>query len=110
FLSSASSAYEKGRRRQAPRVTIAQRSARLGRDLLGIARRLVAEVRPEPPLDLGERHALADRIVLDLVAAHASDREEARLRMSEIDPAHARPGDHRARLRQRDTGVLGAQQ
>src|SRR3954463_344507 len=71
---------------------------------------LVPEIRPQPTLDLVERHVLARRVVLDLVAADAADREIARLRMREVDAADARARHHRERLGERDPDLLGAEQ
>src|SRR5712691_6887959 len=71
---------------------------------------LVGQVGPEPALGLGERDALAGAVILDLVESHAADREVARLRVVEVDAAHARAGDRRERLRQLHAGALGPQQ
>src|SRR5438093_13748434 len=51
---------------------------------------LVAQIRPEPALDLLQRHPLARGVVLDLVSPEPADREVARERMGEVDPAHRR--------------------
>ena len=54
--------------------------------------RLVAQVGRQPALDLGDGHALAAGVVLDLVAADAAEVEVARLRVGEVDAAHAGGG------------------
>src|SRR2546425_5730912 len=110
----------KKRRRRAPSATLAECPARLvknrlgegsGRDLLGVATaRVVREIRAKPALHVCERQPLAGGIVLDLVAADAADGEIPRLRMPQVDAAHARCRDHRARLRERDADVFGAEQ
>src|SRR5215510_264993 len=67
----------------------------------GRARRLriVSEVRGEPALDRLDRNALPSRVVLDLITREASHREVARLRVSQVDAAHARRREHGERLR-----------
>src|SRR5215471_21152651 len=50
---------------------------------------LVSQVRPEPMLRLGHRHASAGGVILDLVAVDPPNREVARLGVCEVDAAHA---------------------
>ncbi len=54
---------------------------------------LVAEVGGQPALRLRERHPLAARVVLHLVAAEAADAEVARRGMREVPPAHGGRAD-----------------
>src|SRR5690606_32767953 len=58
----------------------------------------IAEVRPEPTLNLRDTHALSLRIFLNLIASNPADIEIARFGMREIDPAHARGRTHREAL------------
>src|SRR4051794_2659076 len=51
--------------------------------------RVVAEVGREPALGLGDREALPAGVVGDLVAPDAADGEVPRLRMGQVDAAHA---------------------
>ena len=71
---------------------------------------LVPEVRSEPPLRLLGRLAPALRVVLDLVAPDAPDREVPRLRVRQVQAADRCRRRHRERLRQRDAGSIGAEQ
>ncbi len=50
--------------------------------------RHVVQHRPEPPLHFTDVHALARRIVLDLVALDLGDAEVMRVGMSDVDAAH----------------------
>ena len=49
--------------------------------------RVVPQVRRQPAFNVADRHALARRVVLNLVARDEVDREIARLRVGEIKPA-----------------------
>src|SRR5204862_7995806 len=62
------------------------------------------EIRPQPALRLGDRHALPRRVVLDLVASDAADGEVAGLRVAEVEPADARSGQRGERLGQLQPG------
>src|SRR5689334_24652954 len=68
--------------------------------------RLVVQVGPEPAFDLADRHAFARVVVLDLIAIDLAEAEVTRLRVSEVEAAHARAGPHRARLGEHHAGVL----
>src|SRR5262245_17670388 len=72
--------------------------------------RLVREVLTEPPLGLGERHALPLRVVGDLVATHPPDREVARLRVAEVETADARTRCRRVRLGEPDARLVCGEQ
>src|SRR5262245_53790802 len=65
-------------------------------DLCRRQRRLVRKVRCQPPLGLDDVDSLSLRVVLQLVAADATDVEVLCLRMREIQTAHRRGRDHRA--------------
>src|SRR5262245_42347678 len=56
--------------------------------------RLIGQIRREPALHALHRFALATRVARNLIVAESADREIARLRMREIQPAHAGRGDH----------------
>src|SRR5262249_25490326 len=71
---------------------------------------LVAEVRPQPAFDLLERLAFPARVVLDLVAADASDGEVARFGMSQIEAADARTRRGRVALGEVEPGLTGSEQ
>src|SRR5262245_30827806 len=62
--------------------------------------RLVAEVGPQPALDLGLGHPLAAGVVLDLVAADLADREVARLGVAEVEAGDRGGRGHGEGLRQ----------
>src|SRR3954451_23394621 len=82
-----------------------------GTGVLLFVLRAVAEVGREPSLRLLDRPALAPRIVLDLVAAEATQHEVPRLRVREVQAAHRRPRPHGHALGELDAGVdLGVEQ
>src|SRR6056297_2575547 len=81
-----------------------------GRILARRAVRRVAEAGGQPFLRVGQVHALAPRVVLDLVGAEPADTEIARLGVGEIHPRHGRGGPHRERFCQPEAGVLGGLQ
>src|SRR5262249_20041397 len=93
----------------APRPETKSRVALLRR---GSAGRLgiVAHVRSQPALGLVHADSLAPSVVLDLIARDPPDGEVARLRMAEIQPAHARRRQHRERLRQAHPGGARVEQ
>src|SRR6478672_7942713 len=72
--------------------------------------RLVGEVLAEPALALGEGDPLSLRVVRDLIATDATDGEVARLRMAEVEAAHARPRRRRIGLREPDARPPGFEQ
>src|SRR5688572_29635859 len=55
---------------------------------------VVVEVRAQPALDLLERHLLAQMVIQDLIALDLAEAEVARLRMGEIEAAHAGARPH----------------
>src|SRR5215469_2192443 len=65
----------------------------------------VVQVRGEPALDFGNSHTLALMIVEHLIFLYLPNREVTRLRMGEIEPAHARTRPHCKRLRDPHAGV-----
>jgi hypothetical protein len=69
-------------------------------------RRLVAEVGTEPALHFLGPSCPFEAVVDDLVAVDLAQGEVARLRMREVEPAHARPGPHGERLGDPHAGVL----
>src|SRR3954466_7193393 len=66
----------------------------------------VIQVRPQPPLDFGQRHSLGGLILKNLIAAEFADREIFRSRMSEIGSADGTPRPHRITFRELDAGAL----
>src|SRR5262249_30157999 len=71
---------------------------------------LVREVRAEPALRLGERDVLAGGVVLDLVAADATDREVPGRRVREVHAADARAGGDGVVLGQLEARLARAEQ
>src|SRR5688572_13947508 len=67
--------------------------------------RFILQIGRKPLLGFGNRHCLAARVILDLVAPDFSDREVARLRVRQVEAGHRRGGQHGAGLRQADAGV-----
>src|SRR3954452_22134823 len=66
---------------------------------------VVAEVRRQPALRLGQGPALALGVVLDLVASQPADDEVLRLRVAEVPPGHRGSRPHRPALGELDPGV-----
>src|SRR4029453_12675760 len=72
--------------------------------------RLVREILAEPPLGLGEGDPFLLRVVRDLIATDAPPGEVARLRMAEVEAAHARARRRRIRLREPNARPSGLEQ
>src|ERR1043166_95868 len=73
-----------------------------GKILLGW---IVIQIRPKPALDFGQRHAFAQVIINDLIAPNFSDGKIFRLRMGEVESAHAAAGPHCERFGEFDAGL-----
>src|SRR5579863_1254585 len=63
-------------------------------------RRRIIEDRPEPALDLADFHALAPRVIFDLVALDLGDAEIMRVGMGDIEAGDRRAWPHRVALGQ----------
>src|SRR5438067_1264027 len=74
------------------------------------ARGFVGEIRRQPPLDIVDRLALAAGVVRDLILPDATHREVARVRVGEIQTAHARGRRHRRTFGQLDAKLARVEQ
>ena len=73
--------------------------------------RRVVQHRPEPAFDLLDRHALARRVVLDLIALDFGDAEIMRLRMGDVEAGDRGGRPHRVALGELDPDrPLGVEQ
>src|SRR5207253_10715136 len=75
----------------------------------GSDRRVVRQVRREPPFGLGDLDSFPRRVILDLVAGDAADREVAGVRVLQVDAAHPRRRQRRQAPTQLQLHLLGAQ-
>src|SRR5487761_2576403 len=69
--------------------------------------RVIVQRRRKPFIGIRQRHILAPRIILDLIASNLADGEVLRLRMREIESAHRRRGPHGVALGQRNAELRG---
>ncbi len=73
--------------------------------MVGSGFRIVGQIRAQPTFGFREVHALAGRIVLDLVAIELADREIARCGMRKLQPADRRGRHHGLGFGQPNAGL-----
>src|SRR3954471_18829896 len=74
------------------------------------ARRLIGQIRRQPPLPLVDRLSLSFRIRGDLIFTQPADGEVSSLRMRKVQSADARGRGHRCALRQSNSDLHSIEQ